>query len=74
MLPGETILSGASSTCDCGATLPFQVLSTPAGYYVGTCCPTCGPYSRETEYMSRERAERALALYQASGILPGQRT
>ena len=50
MLPGETIASGASSTCpDCGMKLELKVLSSGGGYYIGTeCC--CGPYSRESGY------------------------
>jgi hypothetical protein len=61
MLPGETILSGASPTCDCGTKLPFQVLSSPAGFYIGTQCSECGPWSRESGYYkTREIAETHL--------------
>jgi hypothetical protein len=61
MLPGETILSGASSTCDCGFTVKPEILNTPAGYYIGTFCPNCGPYSRESEYYkSREQLQMAI--------------
>lgn len=61
MIPGETILSGASPTCpDCGVTPELGVYSTPAGYYVGTYC-NCGPYSRESDYY-RTRAEAEVAL------------
>lgn len=50
MLKGETIHSGAPCMCEeCGEFLKEEVLSTPAGYYIGTrCC--CGPYSRESHY------------------------
>lgn len=49
MLPNETILNGASPVC-CGKKLEFKVLQSAAGYYIGTFCPNCGPYSRETDY------------------------
>jgi hypothetical protein len=52
MLPGETILSGASLVCDeCGDTPYMDVYKSNAGYYVGTWCK-CGPYSRESGYYS----------------------
>jgi hypothetical protein len=63
MLPGETILSGAPETCpDCGVfVLPFEVLESGAGFYIGTMCND-GPYSRESGYFpTREEAETALA-------------
>jgi hypothetical protein len=51
MITGETIASGAPSTCpDCGVHLFNQVLySEAAGFYIGTSCQ-CGPYSRESGY------------------------
>ena len=63
MIPGETILSGAPSTCpDCQIRLVLQVCRSAAGYYLGTYC-NCGPYSRESEYFdSREEAEKALMV------------
>lgn len=61
MLPGETILSGAKDTCDCGTKLLFQVLQSPAGFYIGTQCDVCGPWSRESDYFkTRELAQTAL--------------
>jgi hypothetical protein len=63
MLPGETILSGAPETCpDCGVfVLPFEVLESGAGFYIGTMCND-GPYSRESGYFpTREEAETAFA-------------
>lgn len=61
MLPGETILSGAEDTCDCGIKLPFQVCQSPAGFYIGTQCSECGPWSRESDYFkTRELAQKAL--------------
>ena len=60
MLPGETILSGAPSTCpECGREVQFQVCQSAAGYYIGTMCD-CGPYTRESDYMHREQAQAAV--------------
>lgn len=62
MIPGETILSGAPTTCpDCGEfVLPFKVLQSAAGWYIGTECND-GPYSRESGYFpTREAAQTAL--------------
>jgi len=44
----------------------LQVMNTPAGYYLGRTCwdKENGfeePYARETDYMTREQAEKALA-------------
>ncbi len=62
MLNGETIATGAADTCtDCKIELKLRVMSSGAGYYLGTCC-NCGPYSRESGYYnSREEAQQALA-------------
>lgn len=61
MLPGETIRSGAPSTCpDCGVKLEMKVCLSGAGYHIGTMC-NCGPYSRESHYYAdRETAQHAL--------------
>ena len=61
MIPGETIATGASGTCgDCGVTPQLEVLSSQAGYYIGTQC-TCGPFTRESGYYpTRELAAAAL--------------
>ena len=61
MIPGETIASDASSTCeDCNKKLELQILQSAAGYYIGTWCD-CGPYSRESGYYrTRKDAEKAL--------------
>jgi hypothetical protein len=54
MITGETILTGADNPCpDCGKLVEFEVLQSPAGYYVGTQCD-CGPYSRESIYFVTE--------------------
>jgi hypothetical protein len=60
MIPGETIRSGASPLC-CGKKLEMTVLRSNAGYYVGTRCPQCGPYSRESHYYHL-KAEAEVAL------------
>jgi hypothetical protein len=74
MLPGETILSGASPQC-CGEVLEFEVLHSFAGYYIGTSCPYCGPYSRETEYFETfEEASKALASFLRTENLPKKRS
>lgn len=63
-LPGETILLGAPDQC-CGEKLDFQVLRSNAGYYIGTFCPNCGPYSRESDYFrTGEEAQAALQQWQ----------
>lgn len=46
---------------DCGELLVSEVLSSPAGYYIGVQC-NCGPYSRESDYFaSWEDAHAELA-------------
>lgn len=62
-LKGETIATGAPSTCsDCNVILENEVLQSAAGFYIGTFC-NCGPYSRESGYFAtREDAEKALEL------------
>lgn len=68
MLPGETIISGASNTCYGDGlirhpmqVMEFQILMSNAGYYIGTQCDYCGPYSRESGYFgSHEAARNAL--------------
>jgi len=61
MIPGETIVSDASQKCnECGKEMEMQVLSSAAGFYIGTQCE-CGPYSREPGYFrTREDATAAL--------------
>lgn len=59
-LPGETF-GGAGWCTDCKLDLPLQVLMSAAGWYVGTFCGSCGPYSRESGYYAtREEAKEAL--------------
>lgn len=67
MMPGETILSGAASTCDeCGIKPQLKVCESVAGWYVGAYC-CCGPYSRESDYfVSKVEAERALPGFKAA--------
>lgn len=53
-LPGETLASRGGTEfhkCeDCGFVLVPRVLQSGAGYYIGTFCANCGPYSRESGY------------------------
>ena len=73
MLPGETLLSVdenklAGECMDCGAELPFRVCQSAAGYYIGTWCNHCGPYSRESNYFrTQKEAELILASWQDNG-------
>ena len=61
MLSGQCVgLNGAK--CDCGAELELKVCKSAAGHYLGYICPNCGPYSRETGYMTEEDAELAWDL------------
>jgi hypothetical protein len=62
--PGETIFGTDVTHCDkCGCKLPMKVLSTSAGYYIGTQCD-CGPYSRESGYFATQiNAELALVRW-----------
>jgi len=64
MLPGETIGNGAlyNGDCpDCGEPMPVEVCHSAAGFYIGTFCATCGPYSRESGYYpTREKAQDVL--------------
>lgn len=50
-LPGEV---GYDSGDICGAGCDEKLIAGPmqsaAGWYWGTYCPKCGPYSRETGY------------------------
>ena len=60
----ETLLTGAESICpDCKTVLVPKVLSSYAGFYIGTICQ-CGPYSRESKYFrTKEEAEKVLPFY-----------
>lgn len=57
-LPGETGHIG-TNCMDCGAHLPAKVLRSGAGYYIGTFCDCCGPYSRESGYYPTKDAAKA---------------
>lgn len=61
IMKGETIATGAAKKCsDCGETPTLEVLTSPAGHYVGTRCK-CGPFSRESGYYATtELAQAAL--------------
>lgn len=63
MMPGETVASGAPTTCpDCHEHVNGpKVMCSAAGHYIGYTCD-CGPYSRESDYYPSEKAaEAALA-------------
>ena len=69
VFPKETIASGASPLCsDCGMQFQYEILKSPAGYYVGTTCRnddcvsfSC-PNSRDSDYYrTKVLAEQALA-------------
>jgi hypothetical protein len=67
MIQGETISSGASPVCTtCKTKFEYEVLHTPAGYYIGTACHNdgCadqGPNTRDSGYYkTRKEAEDAL--------------
>lgn len=65
-LPGETLNTGAPIVCpDCEQQVPGpQVMSSPAGYYIGYGGCYCGPaWSRESEYF--KTWEMAEAILQA---------
>ena len=58
---------------DDGEPLPLQVLQSAAGFYIGTSCPQCGPYSRASDYFpTREAAEAELAEWDT--VRPSART
>ena len=64
--PGETVYTGAPLICpDCGQVVPGpQVMSSPAGYYIGYggCCEPA--YSRESPYFpTYEEADKLLQAH-----------
>jgi hypothetical protein len=49
------------AACECGEPLVPQVMHSAAGYYIGTWCKHCGPYSRESGYhQAPEDAEKEM--------------
>jgi hypothetical protein len=62
VIPGETVATGAPTTCsECNKELKIQVCMSAAGYYIGYFCDQDGPWSRESGYYTkREEAEAAL--------------
>ena len=66
-LPGETVYDGAPLVCpDCHEEIPGpQVMSSPAGYYIGYGGCYCGPaYSRESGYFkTHDEASRILEAH-----------
>lgn len=60
-LPGER--DHYTKCDDCNEPLDYGVQHSNAGYYLGTWCPNCGPYGRESGYfLTRKLAEKALAV------------
>ena len=58
-------LGGATSkvggaVCSCGRRLALQVCESAAGHYLGYWCDECGPWSRESGYMTQEIAAQLL--------------
>jgi len=62
-LPSECVNETQTVCMECGKTIDLRVHCSVAGYYIGFCCPNCGPYSRESGYFhSRNEAETVLDL------------
>ena len=64
--PGETLHSTGIPVDEwkcysCRQKLKLEVLQSAAGYYIGTFCKNCGPYSRESGYYAT-KDEAATAL------------
>ena len=58
-LPGES--DHAFICVNCGSDLIHGVQRSAAGYYIGTWCPRCGPYARESCYFAtKDKAEQHL--------------
>lgn len=64
MVHGETLRNGADWVCpDCNTRVTIKVLSSQAGYFVGSvcACPWCIVYTRESGYYANEEeAQQAL--------------
>jgi hypothetical protein len=55
VLPGETVETGAPTTClDCHKELELRVLKSANGWYIGYRCDSDGPHSRESGYYRTE--------------------
>jgi hypothetical protein len=60
-LPNEIVGDKLIECMDCHTKMKFSVQSSAAGFYIGTMCSKCGPYSRESGYFaSKELAQNAL--------------
>lgn len=65
----------ATECADCHMPLKTMVLMSNAGYYLGTECPNCGPYARESDYFpTRESAAAELRFWEATETKPHART
>lgn len=77
MLYGETLHTGAPMECvdedlhpGEPKALVYEVCMSAAGYYWGTYCPVCGPYSRESEYYATREEALADPDYAPRGETP----
>jgi len=46
----------------------LSTCSDASGHYVGVHCPVCGPYSRNTDYITQAQAEATTASFAYYGI------
>ncbi len=68
-LPGEA--DRAFVCMSCGSFLDHGVQMSQAGFYIGTWCPKCGPYARESIYFaSKEDAKRHMYDPEVSRVKP----
>ena len=70
-LEGELEGLNGTACVDCDASLVLTVCRSSAGFYLGSWCTCCGPYSRETGYFAtRKEAKAALDAYLEEGEKP----
>ncbi len=66
--PGELLGVNGATCFLCGDEMELEVLSTPAGFYLGYYCENDGPMGRETNYMPTwEAAEAELEIIKDGG-------
>lgn len=60
-LEGEVTGKKVIKCDECKKLMYIRVLRSAGGYYIGFCCPECGPYSRESGYYGKAtEASKAL--------------